>query len=125
MITFILFYQQSISLRLFCILTNLKIIDKPEQRKFITRSMSMPHPSAGTNRPARVCYNGIAYKAYRGVRAYEFARVYPTGTTVYPLHRLCVGTCLGLPLSPSANPRSRQRGRSPNPNQRHCATRYP
>lgn len=38
---------------------------------------------------ARVCYNGIAYKAYRGVRAYnEFARVYPTGTTVYPLHRL-------------------------------------
>lgn len=89
--------------------------------------MSTPHPSAATNRPVRVCYNGIAYKAYRGVRAYEFARVYPAGTTVYPLHRLCVGTCLGASsLSPSLLTLAAAGAAArPNPNQRRSATRYP
>jgi len=93
--------QRSIFLHRFLLLKTNKFENLTDQSKFITHSVNMPHPSAaGTNRPVRVCYNDITYKAYRGVRAYEFARVYPAGTTVYPLHLLYVGTCLELPPSP-------------------------
>jgi len=90
---------------------------------------STQHPPAGINSLACGRYNDIAYKTYRGVRAYnEFARVYPAPTTVYPLHGLywlcsvprapfSPSSHLSISLSLSLSPLTLAAANSSNPNQ--------
>lgn len=83
------------------------------------------HPPAGINSArARVHHNGIAYKAYRGVRAYNESLecIHSRHNCLPVTSTLRAGTCLGA----LSNPRRAANGPpSPNQHTRARATRYP